>query len=1084
LLTGSFHRNAAAQCIQNINFNTWVDEGDSAAQWSSISSGTQAFQNFNSWFPSFYVGPDTLINVHISGNFEVNTTADDDWIGFVFGYQEPVNQSWAGNPPFTGLPTMTTDFDFYLFDWKQQGQTYGTYVAQEGFTLVDVDGAFTCSFAGVYPSFWSHTTSTSFNVLQTQYSTTNGWSAYTVYDFDLYYTPTRAVILVDSDTIFDQSGCFEPGRFGFYNMSQDNSLYWNFNYELFVDFGMEAQEVCLGDTAHFNFTDTSSCSNVNSFTNLDTFYWDLGDGTVTSDTNPSHIYDAPGAYDVMLIAQDINGCQDTMTKTVYIHGDIDVQTGFQDVCRGDSAFFGDSSVIAQGYILSWQWDFGDGTGTSALEAPSHYYNQSGVYTVELVVSDNAGCVDTGYADIEVYPPPVPQFSLQSACDGSAVTMQDASQPGLGAITGIKWDVQNDGITDYTSNTVSHTYPSYGSYAVELKAIDSLGCRDSLVKLAFVHAMPVADFEAPGTCYGDTTAYFDSSSVAQGAIVQWDWTFGDGGSASGNAPLHYYAATGNYTVQLTVTTDSGCVDQYTTSTPVYKLPEANFTVGAQCENLPAELQQTSTSQSGYVAQWQWDFGDGTTSTSSNPLHDYDQPGLFGITLSIWTNYGCKDTAIKSVRIYPAPEAAVTWGNNVCEGDTLPLYDISHIVQATPGGDSLVDWRWIVNGLPLSEQQNTEYPSQVSQPIHVKFYVWSNHGCVDSSFVNAQVYPLPEANFNVEVGCAHQMTYFRDLSDIRWGLVSSWTWDLGNGNKSNDQHPATAFAHPGIYDVELAIASNKGCADTIIKKISVPETPAVAFTVVPDMGCAPLEAIVVNTTSISAGALHYDWFLNGAYISSDTTAHFELDNGTPEPLSYAITLQATSDSGCVGKLTRETAAWVFPSPHADFRLRDTRVNMFEPTAVFENTSVRSTRWHWDFDDSKTDASFSPQHVYERSGDYEVTLVAWNEYNCPDTAVRLLKVDPISTLYIPAAFTPNGDGHNDVWGVKGLLEDQRFILRIWNRWGDLLMESDDLHATWDGRLPDRTMAPNGLYTYEIAYYTADGLYKELHGHLTLAR
>lgn len=1073
-----------AQCVQNINFNTWQDEGDSAAQWSSISGGTQAFQNYNSWFPSFYVGPDTLINVHISGNFQVNTTGDDDWIGFVFGYQEPVNTAWAGNPPFFGLPTMTADFDFYLFDWKKAGQTYSGYVAQEGFSLVKVDGSYACSFASVYPSFWAHTNSTSFNVLQTQYSATSGWVAYTPYTFHLYYTPTRAVIVVDADTIFDESGCFEPGRFGFYNMSQDNSLYWNFNYELYVDFGMNAQDICLGDTSHFTFTDTASCSSFNTFTNLDTFYWDLGDGTVTSDTNPSHIYAAPGTYDVMLIAEDINGCVDTMTKAVIIHDLINAEIALENVCKGDTAYFGDSTSIPSGMLTSWEWDFGDGAATTSQQHPVHYYNQSGIYTVSLVVTDNAGCIDTGYADIHVYSPPVPEFTVQNACAGSPVTLQDASQPSLATITGVEWDVQNDGITDYTSVSASHLYPGYGSYAVKMRVNDSLGCSDSLVKLAYVHPLPEADFAAPGVCVGDTTLYFDSSSVAQGNIVQWSWLFGDGGSSQTNAPTHYYAATGSYAVQLTITTDSGCIDQHNANTPVYKLPIANFDVEPACENLAASFLQTSIAQSGYLEHWTWDFGDGNTSTSANPLHDYTHSGLFDVTLSVWSNFGCADTAMHQLRIYPAPKAAVNWAANVCEGDTLPLYDLSQIAQTTPGGDHLVEWLWVVNGQPWSDDQHTTYPSEVSKPIDVQFYVWSDHACVDSFRVNAQVYPLPEADFSAAIGCRNQPTVFNDISDVRWGLVSEWHWDFGDGGTSGVQHPVNAFALQGNYDVSLAVKSNKGCADTVVKRIYVPETPAVNFSLIPDIGCSPLYTVAENTSTISQGGMSYKWYINGELFSTDASPGLVLENPMPEPLSYTVTLEATSDSGCVGIRSRETAAWVLPRPKADFSTPTSEVNMFEPVAAFENTSVKSVRWWWNFGDEKTSQAFSPLHTYDHSGYYPVTLVAWNEYNCPDTLIRYLEVEPVTTLYIPSGFTPNGDGINDEWGIQGILEDQRIILRIWDRWGHLLLESDDMNTLWDGRTADRRFAPSGVYTYEVIYYTADGLYKELRGQLTLVR
>ena len=178
-----FSSNAKAQCVTSPNFNNWVDEGDSAAAWTVISSGTQCQQNSNTWYPNFFVGPDTLINVHISGKFRVNTYSDDDYLGFVFGYKTPVEFGWMGWPTFNPSLYNTADLEFYLFDWKKNGQTYSGNTAQEGFSLDKVDGNFYASIATVFPSFWGHSTSTAFNVLQTQYSTSNGWCV--LYDLRL-----------------------------------------------------------------------------------------------------------------------------------------------------------------------------------------------------------------------------------------------------------------------------------------------------------------------------------------------------------------------------------------------------------------------------------------------------------------------------------------------------------------------------------------------------------------------------------------------------------------------------------------------------------------------------------------------------------------------------------------------------------------------------------------------------------------------------------------------------------------------------------------------------------------------------------
>tara|TARA_B110000046_G_scaffold68674_1_gene76715 strand:+ start:3568 stop:6837 length:3270 start_codon:yes stop_codon:yes gene_type:complete len=1070
-----------SQCVLTPNFNDWVDEGDSAASWSVISSGTQCFQNSNTWFPSMFVGPDTLINVHISGKFRVNTNADDDYIGFVFGYQTPVNFGWMGTPGFNN--PNTADLEFYLFDWKKNYQNYSNYVAQEGFSLNKVDGNFYGTIPTVFPSFWSHTTSASFDVLQTQYSNTAGWASYTTYDFDLYYASTRAVILIDSDTVFNEPGCFEPGRFGFYGFSQSGALYWDFNYELYIDFAMEAQNVCLGDTMEFFFIDTGTCYNTNTYTNLDTFWWDLGDGTISVDTNPVHLYDSAGAYNVALVATDINGCTDTAGKVIYIHDKPSAEIAVDDVCEGDSAFFADSTSLPYGSITAWDWDFGDGSSNGTSGFPIHMYNQSGYYTVQLAVEDNAGCVDTTDSVIQIFANPVPQFDIEDACDGLAVVLIDSSIPALSSIINLEWDVENNGSIDYTTDTVNHVYGTHGQYAVQLIVYDSLGCRDSLTQLTTVYPMPDADFEVPSVCFKENSLFQDSSTVATGYLTGWDWDFGDGSSSTNSTPQYQFQTSGQQAVELKVTSDGACQDSLTKNITVYYLPVSVFETPPNCENLPVNYIQNSTSQSGSIVQYEWAFGDGNGSQTSGPMHDYNGPGIYPVTLEVTTQFGCKDTALDSIRIYPAPQAAFNWENNVCEGDELPIYDQSNIQQSTPGGDQIMSWDWDVNGTALNIQ-NPTYVTSISEKINVFLLVTSNYGCVDSTRNYPEIFPIPDAKFKQDMACSGLPSKFTDLSTISSGLVDTWSWSFGDANTADSTDPTNVYTLPGTYKVNLEVWSNKGCYNTTEHDVVIPMTPVVKFDVSPKSGCSPLTPRAINLSSIVDGELTYKWKVNGKAYSDEISPKLYLDNDTLETVFFDLKLIATSDKGCITSLEKPEIISVYPRPIAEFAFDKQGLDLFDPVMLFENRSENSVRWKWKFDDGKTSTDFAPAHEYLASGKYTVHMTAWNEYNCLDTAVHVIDLDPVTTLYIPNSFTPNGDGNNDVWNLRGFNEGNRFEIRIWDRWGHLVTQSADMSFSWDGKSKDNKVLPNGVYAYDILFQTSDGEYKEIHGSLSLLR
>ncbi|QDT04734.1 hypothetical protein K227x_31290 [Rubripirellula lacrimiformis] len=183
--------------------------------WQVALDGKSVLQTTNG-NPTFFVSDADLFNTNIVGKFGVETGADDDFIGFVFGFQSADDG--------TGI-----DNDFLLFDWKQANQS----AAEEGFALSRVQGTNT----EVGDKFWNHDVGNpAFDVLATNQGPTLGWADNTVYDFDLLYTANRIKIDVGVaggalQTIFDINGSFQSGRFGFYNYSQSAVRYQGFTEE-------------------------------------------------------------------------------------------------------------------------------------------------------------------------------------------------------------------------------------------------------------------------------------------------------------------------------------------------------------------------------------------------------------------------------------------------------------------------------------------------------------------------------------------------------------------------------------------------------------------------------------------------------------------------------------------------------------------------------------------------------------------------------------------------------------------------------------------------------------------------------------
>jgi len=298
---------------------------------------------------------------------------DDDWIGFVFGFKEPNDA------------TSYDDYDFWLFDWKKAWQEVGGgWIAQEGFSLCKVDGHIAAN-NDIYKYFWAHTNDSIFQVVDSLWGSGYGWTRYQEYRFELSYTSTRIIIVIDWDTIFDINGCFEEGRFGFYNYSQQDVLFEDLKYRQKIDFSHTKS--CVGKVVDFISIDTN-CSTIPP--NLVNWSWDFGTGDSSNMMNPQYAFPDTGAFNVNLIVEDNLGCTDSITKVFNVLDSPNVITFPTDtiVCVGDSVLL--TATGGSNYF----WSTGSMTNTIIVSTPSDttisYY---------VTVTDNNGC--SGFDTVRV-----------------------------------------------------------------------------------------------------------------------------------------------------------------------------------------------------------------------------------------------------------------------------------------------------------------------------------------------------------------------------------------------------------------------------------------------------------------------------------------------------------------------------------------------------------------------------------------------------------------------------------------------------------------------------------------------------------
>jgi len=262
------------------------------------------------------------------------------------------------------------------------------------------------------------------------------------------------------------------------------------------------------------------------------------------------------------------------------------------------------------------------------------------------------------------------------------------------------------------------------------------------------------------------------------------------------------------------------------------------------------------------------------------------------------------------------------------------------------------------------------------------------------------------------------------------------------------------------------------------VTVMPLPPTDFSADETVGCQPF--IVTFTENNPPEGQTYQWhFHDGHWTMGNVVTHTFHSTGV-----WGVTLYVTSSFGCKDSKTIPAMITVYPKPVADFEYNPKQPNSLN-TIYFDNHSSTLFAAHWNFGDGNTSNHINAFHTYAIHGSYTVQLIAETQYGCLDTAYKDIFVKEISTLYIPNAFTPDGDGLNDIFMPVGQrLDNDDYHFLIFNRWGEKVFETNDAHKGWDGRDPSGQKAPDGVYTWLLIYSEVESYKQKRTGTVTLIR
>lgn len=791
---------------------------------------------------------------------------------------------------------------------------------------------------------------------------------------------------------------------------------------------------CVGATIQLNTPAATSYS------------W-TGPGGFTSNlqnpTRPTATTGMSGTYSVIV---SLGSCTAAATTSVTVNPlPNPVAQSNSPVCVGNTI----NLIGSGGTTYTW-------TGPSAFSSnqqnpsiPNCGLGNAGTNT--LTVTDANGCVNTATVNVVVNPLPVITVNNPTVCANQTLnfTSTGGASYAWSGPAGFTSTLQNPSITNSATNMT-------GAYTVTVTT--AAGCSNTAVSNAVVNALPnpIAQSNSP-VCVGNTI-----NLIGNGGTT-YTWT-GPGGFASNqqNPTIPNCGMPNAGTNTLTVANANGCVSTTTVNVVVNPLPTPQIV-----SNSPVCVGQTInfTGSGGVTYAWAGPGFINATQNPSIPVSSLSNNGTF--TLVVIDANNCTNSVTANVIVNPLPNVSAV-GSTACENNNVTL-------SATGG----VTYSWTGPGGFTYTSQNATIPNaQLSASGQYSVLVTDANTCTNTAVTTIIVNPapVPSITSNGPVCVNTQL-------NLSGGGGVSYAWSGPNGFNSTSQNPSfspSSTAFSGNYN--LTVTDINGCTASTVIPVVINPIPNASISSSTNGGCAPL-CVSFNVTP-SPNVTAINWNLGNGVTGN--TATQQTCYGTTGV--YTIAVSVSDAIGCSSSATYTVE--VYPQPVADFNHAPIKpIINIDPEVTFTDAShgANVVAWQWYFNSTAqfTSTQQNPTFMFTEPGTYPVALVVKSDKGCVDTIVRPIVVGEDFGIYVPNAFTPNGDGINDIFQPKGF-GIVKYELQIFDRWGERIFSTKTFEEGWDGKFGSRggDICENGSYTWLINVTSVFGKAHEFKGHVTLIK
>jgi PKD repeat protein len=610
---------------------------------------------------------------------------------------------------------------------------------------------------------------------------------------------------------------------------------------------------------------------------------------------------------ILKVTDNNNGCDTFIRRNILIYPSIKADFTFPSkICNGDAVLFANTSKVNSG-AMEFFWNFGTGNAADTSNAPEPVFQfpGSGKYKVTLTGKTMPyGFVFTKTYDVDVNAIPTVAFDKANACLGQDLIFTNTTKPLTAKMT---WDFGNGATA--TTTDAKYKYSKPGTYNVTLSA-DLNGCVAKLTQKVYQFEKPVAKFVLKsGSCDNDAFEFTNQTTIGSGLVGSF-WNFSDNGSVSTDeSPKYTFSKSGNKNVKLVAMSEFGCKDSMVKTIEVRESPKAGFTNTPACSLTPTEFTNTTADVSGSVANYNWSFGDGSTSKTKSPTKNWSNLGPKTVTLLVTLDNGCSSVVTKQLSVLTQPKANFS-ATDVCAGDQVVFVNNT----TWPQGDISYTWDFGDNTSSNSSDPSKLYNIIQTTSYNVTLYASIAGGCADSITQRVTINESPRT-CDFQATPDYGFSYYGikaepvNASGVAGGQNNvDYTWVFAGGGtmKSKDVNAAVNYdlQSDGEYTVTMkALVRQTGCECSKTKKIimnraAVKDLQEVGVAVYPNPTAGDIK--VATSETFGANITVNVMSIEGKMVSSRTVANEGVMSLNTDGLSNGVYLvQVTSGSKQVTK-----------------------------------------------------------------------------------------------------------------------------------------------------------------------------------------